>query len=104
MSSQTRALRPYYLILGAERLSSVGAEEIGNKAWNLMRMADAGLPVPAAFVLPTHWCRLRRPGRTNDGALREALATGISKLEAATGLGFGCSFRFARALGSRCRG
>ncbi len=89
MSSQTRALRPYYLILGAERLSSVGAEEIGNKAWNLMRMADAGLPVPAAFVLPTHWCRLRRPGRTNDGALREALATGISKLEAATGLGFG---------------
>ena len=26
----------------------MGAEEVGNKAWNLMRMAQAGLPVPPA--------------------------------------------------------
>ena len=29
----------------------------GNKAWNLMLMAQAGLPVPPAFVLPTSWCQ-----------------------------------------------
>lgn len=87
--SSRRAERALYAILGGERLPAGAAEEVGNKAWNLMRMADAGLPVPAAFVLPTRWCRLRRAGKTDDGALREALATGISKLEAATGLGFG---------------
>jgi pyruvate,orthophosphate dikinase len=61
-----------------------GAAEVGNKAWNLMLMAQAGLPVPPAFVLPTSWC-----GRTRDETLHQALAAGIAGLEAATGLQFG---------------
>src|SRR3954468_13285419 len=63
---------------------SGGAEEVGNKAWNLMLMAQAGLPVPPAFVLPTTWCRADR-----GSGLRQALGAGIARLEAATGLAFG---------------
>ncbi len=68
-----------------------GADEVGNKAWNLMRMAQVALPVPAAFVLPTSWCG--RPEAANGPSLRQALAKGISKLESATGLGFGATHR-----------
>ena len=61
-----------------------GAAAVGNKAWNLMRLAHAGLPVPPGFVLPTTWCRKRPDAAT----LRHALAAGIARLEAATGLEF----------------
>src|SRR5690242_10034782 len=71
----------------APRGTPRGAEEVGNKAWNLMLMAQAGLPVPPAFVLPTSWCRGGQPNR--DTALRQALAAGIARLETATGLTFG---------------
>jgi len=47
----------FYPILRGSALAKGGAEEVGNKAWNLMRMAQAGLPVPPAFVLPTAWCQ-----------------------------------------------
>jgi pyruvate,orthophosphate dikinase len=67
-----------------------GAAEVGNKAWNLIRMAAAGMPVPPGFVLSTGWCRrMRAPDADADAALAEALAGGIVGLEAATGLGFG---------------
>jgi pyruvate, orthophosphate dikinase len=68
-------------------LAPGGAAEVGGKAWNLMRMAQAGMPVPSAFVLPTHWCG-RKP-RAADQDLRRALATGVSGIERATGLTFG---------------
>lgn len=64
------------------------AEEAGNKAWNLMRMASAGLAVPEGFVLPASWRRLRKEAgfaETLAGALRE----GIGRLEKRTGLSFG---------------
>jgi pyruvate,orthophosphate dikinase len=77
-----------YPILPGAPLAPGGAREVGNKAWNLMRMAQAGLPVPPAFVLPTTWC-----GRKEDTLLRQALAQGIARLETATGLGFGASRR-----------
>ncbi len=78
-----------YAILPGERLPLGGAQEVGNKAWNLMRMAEAGLPVPAAFVLPTTWSgRSRTPG-AGVTALRGALTKGIARLEVATGLAFG---------------
>jgi pyruvate, orthophosphate dikinase len=78
-----------YFILPQAPLAKGGAEEVGNKAWNLMRLAQAGLPVPPAFVLPTGW-RLRiEPER--DAALRRALDEGIARLENATGLEFGAS-------------
>jgi pyruvate, orthophosphate dikinase len=47
----------FYPIVPGSPLPSGGPQEVGNKAWNLMRLADAGLPVPPAFVLPTSWGR-----------------------------------------------
>lgn len=74
-----------YPILPGIPLAPGGAQAVGNKAWNLIRMAQAGLPVPSAFVLPTSWC-----GQADRGAtLRPALAAGIARLEMATGRSFG---------------
>src|SRR5271166_3787315 len=78
-----------HLIPPDGQLPHGGAEEVGNKAFNLMRMAVAGLPVPPGFVLPVDWCALSRTGETAGAALRETLATGIARVEAATDLRFG---------------
>ena len=77
-----------YNILPHSPLPKGGAEEVGNKAWNLMRMAAAGLLVPAAFVLPTVWCRRVR-AQSEDSGFEGTLSSGIATLETATGLGFG---------------
>ena len=74
-------------IVAGAALPAGGPEQVGNKAWNLARMAEAGLPVPPAFVLPTDWCRAVRDPAT----LRAALAEGIARLEAETGRGFGAA-------------
>ena len=61
-----------------------GAEEVGNKAWNLMLMGQAGLPIPPGFVLPTSWC-----GHPLGVELQQALAAGKDiriDLERVTGL------------------
>jgi pyruvate,orthophosphate dikinase len=71
--------------IGAGPLLETSAVEVGNKGWNLMRMAAAGLPVPAGFVLPTSWCSRARPQK----ALEEALAEGMARLEKTAGMGFG---------------
>lgn len=80
-----------HLILPGTAPSKGGAQEVGNKAWNLMLMAQAGLPVPPAFVLPTSWCRRDEPER--GPLLRQTLAAGIDRLETATGLTFGATRR-----------
>jgi pyruvate,orthophosphate dikinase len=79
------------LVLPGEELPTGGATEIGNKAWNLMRLAAVGLTVPPAFVLPTAW--YRRGVAADDPALRAVLSDGIARLEAASGLGFGSARR-----------
>jgi pyruvate,orthophosphate dikinase len=81
----------FYSILPGAPLAKGGAEEVGNKAWNLMRMAQAGLPVPPAFVLPTTW--RQRSRSADEPALRQALAEGVARLEAPTGLRFGAARR-----------
>jgi pyruvate,orthophosphate dikinase len=81
----------YYAILPGEALPKGGANEVGNKAWNLMRLVRENMPVPAAFVLPTTWCR-RSPAEA-PGQLKQALTAGIGQLEAATGLQFGSTRR-----------
>ena len=81
----------FYSIRPGAALAPGGAPEVGNKAWNLMRMAEIGLPVPTAFVLPTHWCQRPQPG--HDAALRQALTSGIADLETANGLRFGAARR-----------
>ncbi|MDR3528954.1 MAG: PEP/pyruvate-binding domain-containing protein [Rhodopila sp.] len=80
-----------YFILPGVAPSKGGVQEVGNKAWNLMLMAQAGLPVPPAFVLPTSWCRRDRPAR--GPLLPQTLAAGIARLESATGLAFGAARR-----------
>ena len=77
----------FYPISRGTALASGGAREVGGKAWNLMRMAQIGLPVPPAFVLPTTW--RRRPLPESEPALRAALSEGIARLETATGFFFG---------------
>lgn len=62
----------------------------GAKAAHLSHMACLGLPVPAAFVLPTSLCAPINAG--DKGAIRlvrSSLAAGIRQLEAATGLRLG---------------
>jgi len=81
--------RGLHLILPGEPLPHGGVDAVGNKAWNLLRLAQAGLPVPPGFVLPTAWCHAPR----DLAALRQTLGVGIAKLEAATGLGFGSGRR-----------
>ena len=83
----------FYPIMPRAALPKGGPEEVGNKAWNLMRMAAAGISIPPAFVLPTSWCHRYRAGHMDKAALTEALASGIVVLETATGLSFGCSRR-----------
>lgn len=80
-----------YAILPGEVLPTGEAAEVGSKAWNLMRMARAGLPVPPGFVLPTAWCGTRN--RREEMARGNVLSQGIARLERATGLGFGSSRR-----------
>ncbi|MDR3463860.1 MAG: PEP/pyruvate-binding domain-containing protein [Beijerinckiaceae bacterium] len=80
-----------YSVLPGAPLAKDGAQEVGNKAWNLMRMARAGLPVPPAFVLPTSWCARSPQDRTS--ALTAALREGVARLATATGLRFGASRR-----------
>jgi len=82
-----------YFIGAGAGLPPGGAEAVGAKAFNLARMANAGLPVPPAFVLPTSWCRALRDGIADEAAVAAVLDAGMQRLEAATGLGFGSARR-----------
>lgn len=67
-----------------------GAEVVGSKAANLVRMAEAGLPVPPAFVLPTAQCRAYlQQGRTLPADFAARLAPAVAQIEKAAGLTFG---------------
>jgi len=63
---------------------------VGNKAYNLMRLAALGLAVPTGFVLGTELCAawLADPDAVRR-RLRELVEPPLRQLEAATGLGFG---------------
>jgi pyruvate,orthophosphate dikinase len=78
-----------HMIVASARLPPGGAKDVGGKAWNLIRMAAAGLPVPPGFVLSTEWCRMQGIGQVDDARLAAALDEGIECLERATGLRFG---------------
>jgi pyruvate,orthophosphate dikinase len=80
-----------YMIALGSKPCEVGAKEVGGKAWGLMRMTEAGLPIPPAFVLPTSWCG--RKDAEDQAVLRQRLLDGIAKVEAAAGLEFGATRR-----------
>jgi pyruvate,orthophosphate dikinase len=59
---------------------------IGNKAHGLLRLVEAGLPVPAGFVLGTEWCRrFHANGERAPAELDPVLDAGIRELERVTG-------------------
>jgi pyruvate,orthophosphate dikinase len=81
----------FYVIAAGRPLAPGGAEEVGNKAWNLMLMAEAGLAVPPAFVLPTVLCSRMLDGSAAN--IDRLIDRGIAELEALTGRGFGSARR-----------
>ncbi|MFA5902043.1 MAG: hypothetical protein WC829_23355, partial [Hyphomicrobium sp.] len=92
----TRISRPlgiYRLISGA-RAALPSREDVGNKALNLMVMAQAGLPVPPGFVLGTELCRAyMQQGRRVLDSLEPVLAYELERLQQQTGRRFGDSRR-----------
>ncbi len=71
---------------------TVTAEIAGSKAAELWRMAQLGLDVPPAFVLPTNLCAAVNAGEKDAlDALRYGLDKGIAWLEEITGRRFGDS-------------
>ncbi|MEK7244429.1 MAG: PEP/pyruvate-binding domain-containing protein, partial [Pseudomonadota bacterium] len=71
-------------------ITGAGAERVGQKAYNLIRMAALGLPVPPAFALDTSLCRAfyAADGRMPPSG-DELFAAGIHWLEGVTGATFG---------------
>jgi pyruvate,orthophosphate dikinase len=67
-----------------------GADVVGSKAASLIRMAEASLPVPPAFVLPTAQCRAYlQQGRCLPADFADRIAPSVTQIEKATGLTFG---------------
>ncbi len=63
---------------------------MGGKAYNLQRLAAAGLPVPPAFVLPTSMCSAWiGEGPPDLQAFRSLIGGAMERLERASGLRFG---------------
>ena len=90
MTSTFRPDEWYTFGCGTSGPRSATAEVVGNKAANLICMAEAGLPVPPGFVLPTGLCRAYyEAGQHLPEPAIEALHRGIREMERATGLMFG---------------
>ena len=84
-----------FLIGCGPNASALGtAEEMGFKAFNLLRMSRLGIAVPEAFVLGTRHCRefLAAGGRLSEESATQ-IRSCTRRLEAATGLGLGSQRR-----------
>jgi pyruvate, orthophosphate dikinase len=66
---------------------------VGSKAANLIRLAEAGLPVPPGFVLSTEVCAHYQRHQKLDPEVAELIAAGVARLERETGRQFGGSRR-----------
>ena len=82
--------RVYLIGAGAALAPDASPEEMGFKAYNLARMATIGMPVPAAFVLSTAFCRgyYAAKGTLAEG-FRDLLRGNLRELERSSGLSFG---------------
>lgn len=81
--------RQRFSLIGPGQVATPDPSSFGTKAANLMLLARAGLPVPAAFVLGTEICaeyleEARLPPDTAD-----LVARGLRYLEESTGRSFG---------------
>jgi len=89
----TAAGRPL-CVIGETSVRDVTVEEVGAKAYNLMRMTEAGLPVPPGFVLSTRLCReFHDAGGHLGDNVAGLVADGVRRIERATGLRFGAGRR-----------
>jgi pyruvate,orthophosphate dikinase len=82
--------RVYLIGVGAALAAGATPAEMGFKAYNLARMAAVGMPVPAAFVLSTAYCRdyFAAKGTLPEG-FRDLLRGNLRELERLSGLSFG---------------
>ncbi len=80
----------YFIGNGQSDSQDLSPAEVGAKAYNLMRMDAAGLPVPPAFVLGTDFCRafFADPEHLLE-QLPELLAANMRRLENACSGSFG---------------
>ena len=80
----------YFIGGGRSDPQGVTPEVVGGKAFNLMRMDRAGLPVPPAFVIGTAACReYQRAGGHLPAGFSDLMGANIRQLESATGRSFG---------------
>jgi pyruvate, orthophosphate dikinase len=88
---ETIALPAEVYVIGCGARVADGAQPsvqaMGFKAWNLLRMAQMSLPVPAAFVLGTRYCS--DPGARQRAATPALWSSGLHAVELATGLVLG---------------
>jgi phosphoenolpyruvate synthase/pyruvate phosphate dikinase len=78
MSSES-AWEEVYVLGHGKPPRPASVEIVGNKAANLVRMAEAGLLVPPAFVLPTTHCRAYlQQGRRLPADFADRLALAIA--------------------------
>lgn len=69
---------------------SFDRETIGGKAWSIQRMLSLGIPVPPAFVVPTHVCRAyHASGRKLDEETWIAIVEAVGSIEQAVDRSFG---------------
>jgi pyruvate,orthophosphate dikinase len=93
MSPDTNEALPLFLIgCGtahdvAAQTARASGDTMGFKAWNLLRMAALGLPVPPAFVLGTAFCG--DPALRAIAGERATWLPALQALEAAQGQGLG---------------
>lgn len=88
MTSANHWPKHFYLIAGANKADqhdqhASGKESMGSKAYNLLRMAEIGLPVPPALVLGTHYAQVP------EECILPVFALGLPALQDAAGLVFG---------------
>lgn len=81
-------------VFGETSVREVSIDEVGAKAYNLMRMTEAGLAVPPGFVLDAVLCRAYHDagGRLSEGVVERA-AEGVRQIEGTTGAHFGAGRR-----------
>lgn len=86
--------RPPVYLLGTTPVSQVTPDVVGAKAFNLMQMEEAGLPVPPAFVLGTStWREFQQAGGRLEDQVVADLTRGVNALEELTGRRFGAARR-----------
>lgn len=89
--AQTESLPPEVYLIGCGgdpgHTSQPSAETMGFKAWNLLRMAQLSLPVPAAFAIGTHYCM--DPVARQLASRPDLWKAGLDALQRSTGMALG---------------